>query len=74
MFLSLPFCAHVLVLYGHTRHLPHPDAHLDVSELQTQVFAQDGQPGAPLARPSLREQLDQRNKGHQKCCRPFHFE
>lgn len=66
MFLSLPFCTDVLVLNGHTRHLPHPDAHLDVSEFQTQVFAQDGQPGAPLAGPRLREQLDLGNNGHQK--------
>lgn len=60
LFLPLPLCAHILVLNRHTGHLAQPDAHLDVLEQQAQVFTQNGDPGSPLARPSLREQLKQR--------------
>lgn len=57
--INLPLCAHILLLNGHTGHFAQPDAHLDVSELQAQVLPQDGHPGSPLARPRLREQLEQ---------------
>lgn len=58
-FRGVPLRAHVLLLNGHAGHLAQSDAHLDVSELQTKVLPQDGHPGSPLARPRLREQLDQ---------------
>lgn len=62
-FHDLPLCAHILLLNWHTGHLSQPDAHLDVSELQTKVFPQDGHSGPPLARTRLREQLDQQEDG-----------
>lgn len=54
-----PLCAHILLLDRHTGYLAHLDAHLNVSELQTKVLPQDSYSGSTLARPSLREQLDQ---------------
>lgn len=53
--LNLPLGAHILLLDGNTRDPPNPDAHLDVSELQTKIFSQDGHPGSTLTWPSLWE-------------------
>lgn len=66
LFLNLPLCTHILLLNRHTRHLAQPDAYLDVSELQTKVLPQNGHPGSPLARPRLREQLDQQDDRGQR--------
>lgn len=54
-----PLCADVLLLDRHAGHLPQPDPHLDVPELQAQVLPQDGDSGSPLPWARLWEQLDE---------------
>ena len=74
LFLHLPLSTHVLLLNRHTGHLAQPDAHLNVSEVQTQVLPQDGHPGSPLARPRLREQLEFAKKRQKSSYYIYYFD
>lgn len=58
--------ADVLVLLRLARHFADADSVLDVSELQAQVLAGDGQHGSPLPGSRLGIQLDEGEEGQKK--------
>lgn len=54
--------ADVLLLLRLARHFADADSVLDVSELQAQVLASDGQHGSTLPGSRLRKQLEEEEK------------